>query len=276
MSEEIQFALTARGASGSVPHVTAATGPCPARRFPFGVIFLNVEGSIRVKDAGKLALVFLCGTVAIAQPRTISARAGTINYQRGAIYVDDQLIPPTYGNHPPFQMRNGQRLRIDTGRVELLLGEGVYLRMLGPSAIRMQETQLADTRVVLESGSALIEVAGMNKDAKLRVTCGESSTELRRDGSYRFDAPAEALAGKLRIYGGDATVERDGVAVKARTGLAVALAAGLQVSRFNLADADTLQAWSARRSQRRIDGERRQAEARAMQIAKRRAQIEVH
>jgi hypothetical protein len=229
-----------------------------------------------VKVAGKLALVFLCGSVAIAQPRTISARAGTINYQRGAIYVDDLLIPPSYGNHPRFQMKNGQRLRIESGRAELLLGEGVYLRMLGPSAIRMQETQLADTRVVVENGSALIEVAGMNKNAKLRVICGESSTELRRDGLYRFDAPAQARAGKLRIYSGDATVERDGFAVKARTGLAVALAAGLQLSKVDLADADTLQVWSARRSQRRIDNERRQAEARAMQVAKRKAQIEVH
>jgi hypothetical protein len=231
---------------------------------------------VRVNDAGKLALVFLCGSAAVAQPRTISARAGTINYQRGAIYVDDQLVSPTYGNHRALQMKNGQQLRIDTGRVELLLGEGVYLRMLGPSAIRMQETQLADTRVLIENGSALIEVAGMNKDAKLRVICGESSTELRRDGSYRFDAPAEVLAGKLRIYSGDVTVERDGVAVKARTGLAVDLVAGLQLSKFNLADADTLQAWSARRSQRRIDDERRRAEARAMQVAKRKAQIEVH
>lgn len=253
----------------------AGAGLVPARRFPFDVIFLNLEGLVRVNDAGKLALMFLYGSVAFAQPRTISARAGTINFQRGAIYVDDRLVPPTYPNHPPFQMKNGQRLRIDTGRVELLLGEGVYLRMLGPSAIRMQETQLADSRVVVENGSVLIEVVGMNKDAKLRVICGESTTELRRDGSYRFDAPAEA-PGKLRIYRGDATVERDGVAVKARTGLAVDLAAGLQLSKFNLAEADTLQAWSTRRSQRRIDAERRRAEVREMQVAKRKAQIEVH
>jgi hypothetical protein len=238
--------------------------------------FLNRRSLVSVNDAGKLALVLLCGTVATPQPRTISARAGTVNYQRGAIYVDGQLVQPTYGYHPPFQMKNGQRLRIENGRVELLLGTGVYLRMLGPSAIRMQETQLADTRVVIENGSALIEVAGMNKDAKLRVICGDSSTELKRAGSYRFDAPDEALTGKLRIYGGDATVERDGVAVKGRTGLAVDLAAGLQQSKFDLKDGDALQAWAARRSQRRIADEHRQAEARAMQLAKRKAQIEVH
>jgi hypothetical protein len=237
---------------------------------------LSSEGWICMKDPGTFALMFLCGSVAIAQTRTISARAGTIDFQRGAVYVDDKPVHATYGDHPPFQMKNGQLLRIENGRLELLLGAGVYLRMLGPSAIRMQDTQLADTRVVLEDGSALIEVAGMNRDAKLRVISGESSTELRRDGSYRFDAPGEGMPGKLRVFSGEATVERDGVAVKGRTGLAIELAAGLTLSKFDLKDGDALQVWAARRSQRRIASERRQAEARAMQVAKRKAQIEVH
>jgi len=226
--------------------------------------------------AGTFALIFLCGSLAIAQPRTISARAGTINFQRGAVYVDDKLVSATYGDLPPFQMKNGQRLRIESGRLELLLGSGVYLRMLGPSAIRMQETQLADTRVVLEDGSALIEVAGMNRDAKLRVISGESSTELKRDGSYRFEAPAEGTTGKLRIFSGEATVERAGIVVKGKTGAAIDLAAGLNLSKFDLKNGDALQAWATRRSQRRINIERRLAEARAMQVAKRKAENEVH
>jgi hypothetical protein len=227
-----------------------------------------------VTDAGKIALVLLCGSAAIAQQRTISARAGTINYQQGAVHVDDQRVHATYGDTPPFQMKNGQRLRIDNGRVELMLGSGVFLRMLGPSSIRMQETQLADTRVLVEDGSALIEVAGMNKDAQLRVICGEGTIELKRDGSYRFDAPFEAMTGRLRIYSGDAAVGREGIAVKARSGLAVDLAGGLQVSKFDLKDGDALQAWAARRSQRRIDYERRRAESRAIQAAKRKAQMD--
>src|SRR5258708_2386532 len=114
----------------------------------------------------------------MAQVRTISARAGTINNQQGAVYVDNQRVRATFGV-PPFQMKTGQRLRVDNGRVELLLGAGVYLRMLGAGTIRMQETQLADIRVVVESGSALIEVAGMNKGEQLRVICGDSTTELK-------------------------------------------------------------------------------------------------
>jgi hypothetical protein len=229
-----------------------------------------------VAGVGKLALVLLCGSAGVAQQRTISARAGTINYQQGAVYVDDQRVYARFGATRPLQMKNGQQLRVDKGRVELLLGLGVYLRMLGPSSIRMLETQLADTRVVVEEGSALIEVAGMNKGAQLRVICGEGTTELKRDGSYRFDAPVEAMTGRLRIYSGDAAVEREGIAVKGRSGLAIDLAGGLEVSKLDLKEGDALQAWAEQRSQRRIDYERRRFEARAMQAAKRKTQMEVH
>lgn len=227
-------------------------------------------------DIGRLALVLLCGIAAVAQQRTISARAGTINYQQGAVYVDDQRVYATFGATRPIQMKNGQQLRVDKGRVELLLGLGVYLRMLGPSSIRMRETRLADTQVVVEEGSALIEVAGMNKGAQLRVICGEGATELKRDGSYRFDAPFEAMTGRLRIYSGDATVESKGIAVKGRSGLAVDLAGGLEVSKLDMKEADALQMWAEQRSQRRISYERRRFEVRAMQAAKRKAQMEVH
>jgi hypothetical protein len=226
-------------------------------------------------DAGKLALMLLCAGAAMAQQRTVSARAGTINYQQGLVYVDDQRVHAIYGDTPRFQMKNGQRLRIETGRVELLLGSGVYLRTLGPSSIRMQDTQLADTRLWVEDGSAVIEVAGMNRDAQLKVICGEATTELKRDGSYRFDAPFETMTGRLRIYSGDATVERQGIAVRGKSGLMVDLAGDLALSKFDLQDGDALKAWADRRSQRRIDNERRQAESRAMRAAKRKAEMEV-
>jgi hypothetical protein len=230
-----------------------------------------------VADIGKFALVLLCGSVSWAQQqRTISARAGTINFQQGAVYVDDQRVYATYGATRPFLLKNGQQLRIDRGRVELLLGLGVYLRMLGPSSIRMQETRLADTRVVVEEGSALIEIAGMNKGAQLRVICGEGTTELKRDGSYRFDAATETTTGRLGIYSGEAAVEGKGTAAKGRSGLAIDLAGGLKISKLDPKDGDALQAWAQQRSQRRIDYERRRLEARAVQAARRKAQMEVH
>jgi hypothetical protein len=226
-----------------------------------------------VRAAGKVAVaVLLCGSAAAAQPRTVSARAGSIAYQQGKVFIDDKRVYGTYGLTPPLQMQNGQQLRVDNGRVEALLGSGVYLRMLGTSSIRMQETQLADARVLVE-GSAVIEVAGMIKGAQLRVICGESIIELRRDGIYRFDASGDG-GPKLRIYGGEAEVERDGAAVKARNGQAVGLAGHLELSRFDLKQTDPLQTWAMQRTQRRVDGERRRMQARSMQAARRKAQIE--
>jgi hypothetical protein len=207
--------------------------------------------------------------------RTISARAGSIGYQQGSVYVDDERVHNVSGK-PPFQMKDGQRLHIETGRVELLLGMGVYLRMLGASSIRMQETQLTDTRVLLEDGSALIEVAGMNKGAQLRIVCGESTTELKRDGLYRFDAANNAadntgngeMPARLRIYSGDAAVERAGIAVKVRSGQAVDLAGALEPAKFDLKQMDALHSWSAQRIKRRIDNEQRRLQAGWMKAAR--------
>src|ERR1700689_1771855 len=88
------------------------------------VISSELEGRlVRVNVAGRLALMLLCGGIAaVAQSpfRTISARAGSIGYQQGSVYVDDKRVHSTSGA-PPFQMKNGQRLHIDSGRVELLL-----------------------------------------------------------------------------------------------------------------------------------------------------------
>jgi hypothetical protein len=230
-----------------------------------------------VNTAGKVALVLLCGGTAAAPQsplRTVSARAGSIGYQQGLVYVDDQRVHSVSGK-PPFQMKNGQRLHIETGRVELLLGVGVYLRMLGASSIRMQETQLTDTRVLLEDGSAIIELAGLNKGAQLRIVCGESTTELKHDGVYRFDVASDVMPARLRIYSGDAAVERGSIVAKVRSGQAVDLAGALEPAKFDLKQADALQAWSAQRIKRRIDNEQRRLQAGWMRAARSKLDLSV-
>jgi hypothetical protein len=165
-------------------------------------------------------------------------------------------------------MKDGQRLHVESGRVELQLGVGVYLRMLSASSIRMQATQLSDARVLVEDGSAIVEVAGMNKAAQLRIVCGESTTELRRDGLYLFDT------GRLRIYSGDVAVERDGVVVKARGGQSVELAGSLELAKFDLKEADALHSWSAQRTKRRTDNEQRRLQTRLMQAARSKVELD--
>jgi hypothetical protein len=114
----------------------------------------------------------------------------------------------------------------------------------------------------------------MNKGAPLRVMCGDTITELKRDGGYRFDAPMGGGAGKLRVYSGEAEVEREGAMVKAKNGQALSLAAGLDVSKFDPKETDPLQTWAAQRMQRRADAEKRRMQARAMQAARRKAELD--
>ncbi|SRR5579884_1979835 len=218
-------------------------------------------------------MVLLSGSAAVAQQRTISARAGSLNYQRGVIFLDGERLRPVFRPPHPVQMQNGQVLRVENGRVELVLGMGVYLRMLGPGSLRMQENHLDDARVAIEQGSALIEVAGMMKGAQLRILCGDAITELRRDGSYRFDAPAQTAPARLRVFSGEATVQRNGITAKAKSGTAMDFESGL-VSKIEGNDNDALQTWAAQRSQRRIESERRRIEALEMRAARRRAAAE--
>ncbi len=115
--------------------------------------------------------------------------------------------------------------------------------------------------MLLEDGSAIIEVAGMNKGAQLRIICGESITELKRDGLYRFDAANDETPARLRIYSGDAAVERAGIVMKVRSGQVVDLAGALEPAKFDLKQMDALHSWSAQRIKRRIDNEQRRLQA---------------
>lgn len=217
---------------------------------------------------GKLALLLLlCGSSAFAQ-RLVSARAGTVNFIRGTAFLDGRRVFLT--PNKLLVMQNGQTLRTETGRVELLLVERVFLRMGEASAIRMDENQMPDTRLALERGSAVIEVLQIAKGAHLRIVCGDRMTELKNPGVYRFDAKSEML----RVYNGEVALNAPGAVLKAKAGQAVNLTGDLVASRFDPKETDSLKAWADQRMQQRIARQRRQQEARAMLRVRRDAQIE--
>jgi hypothetical protein len=112
--------------------------------------------------AGKLALLLLGWGVAGAQPRAISARAGTLGL-----------------------------LHADWGRVELRLGPGAALTMTEGSTLRMQENRLSDVRVELEEGSALVSVGLALSPFKLNDSDPLIAWELQLAGDRR---PAVRLA----------------------------------------------------------------------------------
>lgn len=213
---------------------------------------------------GVLALLLLGGITAPAQ-RLLSARAGVVNWLRGSVFIDDTRVALRPSRL--LLLKDGQTLRSPRGRAELLLGERVYLRMIEGASVRMEDNHMDDTRLLLQSGSVLIEVVQIHKGANLRLLCGDSATALRVPGLYRF----EAEPCNLRVYRGEVLLENG---AKAKAGQAANLTGELAIAKFDPKETDPLYAWAEQRTQQRITRERRQEEIRAMIRARRRLQEE--
>jgi hypothetical protein len=182
----------------------------------------------------------LVSAVCASAQLIVSARAGLIDFSLGSVNLNGERLHPGNKLH---QMQPGQTLSTGKGRVELLLAPGIMMRLGDDTAIRIEDTDLDDTRVVIEKGSAFIEVVEVERDSRLRVFLGESEVEFRRTGLYRFEsAPA-----RLRVYGGEAVVLRGGGQMAARRGQAIDLNA-LELCEWEPGPTDTLHSWSAQRS----------------------------
>ena len=135
-----------------------------------------------------------------ASPQSvISTHSGLVYYFEGSVFVDHQKLEQRFGKFP--EIGEGRELRTETGRAEILLTPGVFLRIAENSAIRMLSNQLADTRVEFLQGSAILEA---NDTAP-----GSSVTLIHRDwqvraphGVYRIDSdPAQ-----IQVYKGQIEV----------------------------------------------------------------------
>jgi hypothetical protein len=183
---------------------------------------------------------------AIAQ-KVVSARAGLISYLQGAAFVDGKRVVLKIARFQ--QMKDGETLSTRGGRAELLLAPGIVLRLAENSEVRMENTDLADTRVTLRRGDALIEVVQLVDGNRVQVALGETTAELSRPGLYRFGiTPNEMPKKTLRVFGGEALVQSGSKTAEAKRGMAVDLDPELPVSKFDRKQMDSLHAWAARRS----------------------------
>lgn len=196
---------------------------------------------------GKLGLLLFCTGGAIIAQKVVSARAGLITYLQGPAFVDDQRVILTATRFP--QMRNGETLSTTWGRAEVLLAPGIVLRLAENSRVRMDDTQLADTRVTIERGDALIEIVQLPEGNRIRVGVADTTTELTRPGLYRFGTARTPTApNTLRVYGGEALVRAGAQTTTVKRGMTMELEPGVTVNKFDRKQTDPLHAWAARRS----------------------------
>ena len=183
------------------------------------------------------------GTQLAPAQLAISGQAGLIHYTEGKIFLNDQLIEPKFGEFA--QMKDGQQLRTEEGRVEVLLSPGIFLRLGENSALRMVNNQLVDTRLELLSGEALLQVDEIIKGDSLVVTYRDYAVQFLKAGVYRLTSEPE----QLRVYNGEASVDINGETKVVKDGHSLTLASTLQEAKFDKNDVDDLYKWSRLRSQ---------------------------
>ncbi len=192
--------------------------------------------------AGKLLFAF---TVVLAGSvwgqSVISAHSGVIHYVEGQVMLDGQTVAPKFAEFP--DVKTGQTLGAQDGRAEVLLTPGVFLRLSENSSFRMISNKLADTRVEILAGSALVEVGELLQDNAITLQFHDAQVALLKKGLYRVDADA----GRLRVYDGEARVTSGSQTIIAKHGREVQLGAVLEAHGFDTKQTDAFYRWSARR-----------------------------
>src|SRR5215471_4688882 len=196
---------------------------------------------VRVDTRSRLIILLLCVSAAHAQ-YVVSARAGTIHFTEGEVYLNAQPIQATPLTFP--LMTDGQVLRIGSGRAEVLLAPGVFLRLDSQAAMKMLDNRLEDSQAELQKGTAIIEVVQLPKDSRLQIKLGQTATSFKGMGLYRFQADSR----ELRVFGGTAEVTAGDQKLEAGRGRMVRLGSPPSSSKFNTKETDAFHDWAARRS----------------------------
>jgi hypothetical protein len=175
------------------------------------------------------------------------ARPGTVNYIEGGVFLDGkQVNEKDVGN---VELNAGQVLSTSTGKAEILLTPGVFLRLDDNSAVKMISPSITPTQVELERGRAAVEVDELYPQNNLEIVDGGVNTQLVKTGYYEFNTnnpTVEVFTGKAAIQVGDGKYK----VVKGHHEIVLAEAARGRPASFNVRDAtDDLYNWNSLRSQ---------------------------
>jgi len=174
----------------------------------------------------------------------ISARSGVVHFFEGEVYLADQKLEPHFGRYPT--MSNGEELRTAKGRAEVLLTPGVFLRLGEDTAIRLVAGDLADTRIALLSGSAIVESTESNSDTSVTLSFRNWNVRFLQKGGYRIDSEPPRLCvqqGEAEVSAGDR-----GSAVRVRQGMELPFAEVL-VPESQTLSVDAFADWSQGRNE---------------------------
>ncbi len=198
----------------------------------------------RLGLCGALWAALGLGAVSASAQSVIGAKSGVINWVEGDAFLGDKpyiMQPSQFG-----EVKEGMIFRTEEGRAEVLLPPGVFLRIAERSSFKMISNRLIDTRVELLSGSGIVEVDDLAKEATVTVVCKDGTVSLAKPGIYRFDAePA-----RMKVFKGTAEVALGGENTSVAAGKMIALSGPVaSAEKFAAAETDSFDHWSERRGE---------------------------
>lgn len=132
--------------------------------------------------------------------RQRTAMPGTLNYVEGQASIENQNL--TSNDVGTVNLQNGQVLETGSGKAEILLTPGVYLRLGSNSAAEMVSDGLTNTQVALRQGEAMLEVDQIYGENDIHITQPGADTRVLKTGLYDFDANDP----QIRVFDGKASV----------------------------------------------------------------------
>ncbi|MGA2654146.1 MAG: hypothetical protein ABSF28_26795 [Terracidiphilus sp.] len=139
-----------------------------------------------------------------AQPQAAPANPGAVNYVEGTVLLDgNSLSRQDVGR---AYMQPGEVLSTRTGKAEVLLTPGVFLRLDNDSAVKMVTPDLTKTQVELKKGRAAVEVDQIFPQNDLEVLDGGVATRMVKPGFYEFSASQP----NALVFKGKAVVSENG------------------------------------------------------------------
>jgi FecR protein len=154
-----------------------------------------------LKAVAGIFLIAMLGMPAMgADTSAKSAVPGTLNYVEGQASIGSQsLDSKSIGS---AELEENQRLTTESGKAEILLTPGVFLRVGNDSTVNMISSSLTDTKVAVDRGHAIVEVDEIHPENDIQVTADGATTKLLKTGLYDFDL----RQGQMRVFDGKASV----------------------------------------------------------------------
>lgn len=199
---------------------------------------------ITIATSISLAMAFWAPVSKADTPQT--ARPGTLNYVEGQASIGREALGAS--SVGAVELEPNESLTTDTGKAEVLLTPGVFLRLGDMSTARMISSGLLDTELALDEGKATVEVTDLHHENDLRIVEDGIPTELHKTGLYEFDADQHLV----RVFTGQAFVYIGNHRVKVNGGRQVNLQSvePVKAQKFDrkMAEQDDLYRWTSLRS----------------------------